>query len=173
MIHAAGIPEHGVKFWAQAEGLLRRGAPVTIEAGDAGRVGLIAGLVPRRSPIVRRRMERLARREAKPIEEFIARKRVQCHEIRDEEILMRFGELGNYPWSRVRRAVGFEHKLIDETGRPLNAWARRLLAKGEKVHARARRDHLECNKIRAHFQKNAGNSGTSPTISTADVSGAS
>jgi len=43
--------------------------------------------------------------------------------------------------------MSHEYGLTDDTG-PVNAWARRLIAKGKKVHARARRAHLEDLKLK-------------------------
>ncbi|MFY9530360.1 MAG: hypothetical protein WAR24_15730, partial [Candidatus Acidiferrales bacterium] len=58
-------------------------------------------------------------------------------------------EAAVHPWRTVLAWVGLEqHYLIDDTGRPLSARAGRLIAKGRKLHKKARRDHLEDEKRR-------------------------
>jgi hypothetical protein len=69
----------------------------------------------------------------------------EIHIISDDEILLGFEnqEIVVKPWQIALRMVGVEYGLTDETGRPVNAWARGILASGKKIHRRARREELK------------------------------
>jgi hypothetical protein len=62
-------------------------------------------------------------------------------------------------WQGAVIAVGLEKGMVDETGRALTDWSRRLLDKGKRRHARARRDHLQYMKayenLRMHLRVDA------------------
>jgi hypothetical protein len=155
MVHAATRTGHGLKFFAQMERLLQRGVLATIQTGDAGGVSSYADLVPRRFRLLRQRMERLEKQRVKPIERLIARSKAPARLITGDQIAKEFGELeiAELTWKKALRVVGLEYHLTDDTGRPLNAWARRWVAKGKNVHARARRDHLDYQKKWAAYEK--------------------
>ena len=74
MVHAAIPSNHDLKFCAQLERLLRLGAPYIVEAWDCSNVEMSTArframgrfslqyLIPRRFPLLRRRMQRLDNR---------------------------------------------------------------------------------------------------------------
>lgn len=155
MAHAAaekGEHGHGIHFFAQVEKLLRQGAPITVNIAEGGMVDVLANLVPKRFPLLKRRMDRIESRRAKQINDMVKAKNLPTYDVTEEQILERFRDVdggASLPWLSAIRAVGLEFALTDETGRPLTAFARRIIAKGHKVHARARRDYLEDQRLMA------------------------
>lgn len=152
MAHAATPRRgHGLVFFREMERLLRRGAPVVIETGDAGGVRFYGAVVPRRFPLLRAKMEHLEQRRAAPIEKSARHTHVE--QITNEQIVKEFGEpeIAELHCKKAEVVVGLEYGLTDDTGRALNPWARRIIAKGKKVHARARRDHLQGEKIKKYW----------------------
>ncbi len=60
--------------------------------------------------------------------------------ITDEDVLRRFEDAASeLTWEQALLFVGLENGLVDEDGRPVNQWVRRLVARGRKAHSRARR----------------------------------
>ena len=155
MAHAATRKGHGLKFFGEMERLLRRGALAAIETGDAGGgVSIYDDLVPRRFPLLRKRMQRLERRRQKKLDRYVAKKGLTSTYISNEQLASEFGEvdLGAFTWKNALLAVGLQYGLVDDTGRPVSAWARRVVAKGKKVHRSARRWHLEEERLRRKFE---------------------
>lgn len=74
-------------------------------------------------------------------------------QITNEQIVKEFGEpeIAELQRKKAEVVVGLEYGLTDDTRRALNPWARRIIAKGKKVHARARRDHLQGEKIKKYW----------------------
>src|SRR6516225_9519030 len=105
MVHAATRTGHGVKFFAQIERLMRRGALITIETGDAGGVKFYGGLVPRRFPLLRKKMERLERLRVNAIKRITAKKKVHVTVISDDELAAGFKdvEIAELPWKTALR----------------------------------------------------------------------
>lgn len=145
MAHAGSRdPRHGVRFFAEMERLLRLGAPIKVDSPEAGRARIFAEIVPARFPLLRAKMERVEKKRQRDV-------LAQAHglpftDITDEMIVARFEDALALKWKNALVAVGLEYGLVDETGRPLTAHAKRLIAKGRKVHGQARRDHLEAER---------------------------
>jgi len=150
MAHAAAlIPGHGIQFFAQVERLLRDGAPITVTDGCHGAVRIMANLVPVRFPLLKRKVDRLEARRAKPFVELIKAKRVPVHDVTEEEILERFCDIdagAAMTWKNACVVIGIEYALTDDRGRPLTAFARRVIAKARSKHYRARRGFQEDQK---------------------------
>lgn len=155
MGHAAaekGEHGHGIHFFAEVEKLLRQGAPITVNTPEGGQVEVLANLVPKRFSFLKRKMDRIEARRAKCINDMVKAKGISTRDVTEEEIVERFRDVdggASLPWLAAVRAVGLEFALTDETGRPLTAFSRRMIAKGRKVHARARRDYLEDQRLMA------------------------
>jgi hypothetical protein len=150
MVHAATRSGHDIKFFAQMERLLSRRALVTIETGDAGGVRFYSEVVPHRFPLLRKKMQKLEARRISKIERYAAKKTLGTEfSSGDDDIVSNFqdAEIAAFPWTRALRAMGTEYGLTDETGRPINAWARRIIAKAKPVHRKAHRNHLEHQKL--------------------------
>jgi hypothetical protein len=162
MAHAAAPGRgHGIEFFAEMERLLRRGAMVTIETGDVGGVRILDDIVPRRFPLLRWKVQRLEARRANAISLLAAQKKLPTETITDERIVNAFGdaEITDRTWKAALLKLGVEYGLTDESGRPKNQWARRIVAKAEKVHRNARRTRLEDKRFWAELQ-----AGTTTTI---------
>ena len=155
MAHAAaerGIHGHGIHFFAQVEKLLRQGAPITVDTAEGGVVRVQANLVPKRFPLLKRRMDRIEARRAKRINDMLKATNWPTYDVTEEQILARFGSVdggASVPWLTAVRCVGMEFALTDETGRPLTPFARRIIAKARKIHRAARRDYLEDQRLSA------------------------
>jgi hypothetical protein len=95
--------------------------------------------------LLKRKMGRIAAKQRKPVERFIKAKKLKVRDISDEEIIREFEyRAPESTWKEALWAIGFkEHHLTDETCRPLNARFKRLLARAQKAHSRARRRHLQ------------------------------
>jgi len=154
MAHVAadlrGSRGHDIPFFGELERLLRRGAPISISSPEAGLADAsLSDLVPRRFRLLRQRMERAGARKGKQIERHAAENNLTIRDISDEEMLRTFGDAAvEGTWKEVVRVLGIEYGLIDEAGRPLTPFARGLLARARKVHARARRDYLKYERLR-------------------------
>jgi SprT-like family len=136
MAHAATAGTgHGLEYFAQMERLLRRGAVATIETGDAGGVRILDDIVPSRFPLLRKRVQRLEVRRANKINRLVAEKKLPTETIADDRIINDFanGEIAELPWKHALVVVSDQYGLTDETGRPKNEWARRIVAKAKKV----------------------------------------
>lgn len=59
----------------------------------------------------------------------------------EEHLVSKFEWLSEVPWKDALKLVDREEGLLLK-GRPINPWIRRVIVKGEKVHARARREYL-------------------------------
>jgi hypothetical protein len=143
--HRNGSRGHDAKFLEQLEQLLRKKAPISIADPEAGGARVQSELVPARFPLLKRKMDRIAAKQRKPLERFIKANRLTPHDISDEEIIRDFEyHAWESTWKEALSALGFgEYHLTDETGRPLNARFQRLLARAQKAHSRARRRHLQ------------------------------
>jgi hypothetical protein len=125
---------HGYKFLAQMEHLLRARAPVSFGNPEMPDVGFVALAVPRRFPLCRAAAQRLQKRNERAIP-----KNLPDHVITDEEILSNFEDAAcdGLSWNQAKMAVGQEQGLLDVEGRPVNARARRLLARARPSFRRA------------------------------------
>lgn len=129
---------HGVPFFGQVERLLQKGAPITIHAdgGDAGLTKMWANLVPARFRLLKKKIDRQEAQRVRKIEAL----NLPVHHVTEAEIVSDFADAAlELPWEKARFKVGLAYGLIDDTGRPLNAYARRVIAKGRRAHAQARR----------------------------------
>jgi hypothetical protein len=152
MAHAAARGGgHGEKFFAQLDRLMRSGAPVTVDFPEAGAARILKDIVPRRFPVLRAKIDRVENRRQRDV---LSRSRgLPIIAITDDMIVERFADAAStFPWKQALVAVGLENGLTDETGRPVNAWARRIVSRARGVHRRARRDHLEYQKRWAFVQ---------------------
>jgi hypothetical protein len=146
MCHAANPQSrgHDVKFFAQFEKLLERGAPVGVGAPEAGGVMIFEGVVPSRFPLLKRKMDRAEARRRKPIDDLIRAKDLTVIEISEEDILHEFKESAwELTWRQARIVIGLQNGLVDETGRPLNRRAASILKRAEHAHRRERRRYLD------------------------------
>jgi predicted SprT family Zn-dependent metalloprotease len=157
--HRKGSRGHDAKFFEQLEQLLRKKAPISIADPEAGKARVQSELMPARFPLLKRKMDRIAVKQRKPLERFIKANRLTPHDISDEEIIRDFEyQAWESTWKEALSALGFiKYHLTDETGRPLNARCRRLLAKAQKAHSRARRRYLqeemEAEEVRRFLSK--------------------
>jgi hypothetical protein len=141
MAHAAasirGSRGHDLKFFAQLEKLLQLNAPIAIDTPEAGSVRILANLVPRRFPLLKRKIDNAEARRSKPLEKLIAEQDLRVRLITDEDILLEFEDAAmELPWKKAVIAVGLENGLVDETGRPLTRRSRSLLDKARRRYAR-------------------------------------
>lgn len=143
--HRNGSRGHDAKFFEQLEQLLRKKAPISIADPEAGTARVQSELAPAQCPLLKRKMERIAAKQRKPVERFIKAKKLKVRDISDEEIIREFEYLAfESTWKEALAAIGFkEYHLTDETGHPLNTRIERLLARAQKAHSRARRRHLQ------------------------------
>lgn len=151
MAHAAadirGSQGHDLKFFAEIEKLLRMRAPVAVETAEAGDVHILANLVPFRFPLLKRKIDKLEARRRSALEKLISERDVPTTLITDNDILDEFEDAAmELTWKQAVRVVGIENGLIDETGRPLDGRARRLLNQAKPRHARVRRNFLEMKR---------------------------
>ncbi len=145
MAHAASRePGHGVGFFAQMERLIKLGAPISVRSPEAGSAHILANIVPPRFPRLRAKMNRAENRRERDV--MTQTRGLPVITITDDMIVTSFEDAMLLKWKTALLAVGLENGLVDDTGRPLTAWARRLVTKGRRVHRRARRDHLESEK---------------------------
>jgi hypothetical protein len=153
MAHAASKEHgHGVKFFAQMERLMKKGAPVTVGSPEAGRVTILGDVVPRRFPLLRARMERAENRRALSVWKTAREDRIKINAITDDMIVRWFEDAAlELPWKRALVLVGCENGLTDELGRPLNAWARNIVRRAKRVHRQARRGYLQSKKLESAF----------------------
>jgi len=156
MAHAAadirGSRGHDSRFFAEVEKLLYLGAPIAIDIPEAGGVRMLANLVPSRFPLLKRKIDRLEARRSSAIEKLIVERNLQARLITDDDILGDFEEAAmELTWRKAVIAVGLENGLVDETGRPLTRWSRRVLDKAKSRHARARRNYLQLRKAHRDF----------------------
>jgi hypothetical protein len=141
MAHAASRSGHTVPFFAQLERLLKRCAPVKLNAAEVGRAEILADVVPKRFPLLRARIQRAENRHTSKVLAWIeAHPDVPVDNITTDRVLREFegAEAGAVTWKRALIAIGLQYGLTDESGRPVNGWAKRIVSKGRKVHSRAR-----------------------------------
>jgi hypothetical protein len=151
MAHAASPwAGHTVPFFAQMERLIKRGAPVTISFAEAGAAKAYGELVPKRFRLLRAKMQRVEAKRGREVAAWQeAHPKIATEYVEDEHIVMRFTDAAScLTWNKALVSVGLENGMTDESGRPLNAWARRVIAKGRAAHGRARRDYLGYEKRR-------------------------
>jgi hypothetical protein len=153
MCHAAAPrPEnhgyHGYAFWKQVEMLLRKRAPITIKNAEAPRISLLGGSIPARFPLSRKLVERLERRRQRLVLRMLEGT-TSGIVISHRNIIEEFGgaEAAESPWQRARLLLGHEYGLLDVGGNPKNKWATRIIERGRKVHAKARREYLFDEKL--------------------------
>jgi hypothetical protein len=145
MAHAATKSRgHDIRFFAQVEKLLQRGAPIGVGAPEAGRAQILKDIVPARFPLLKRRMERAEAQRSRELERWVERKKIPSEELTDDGIIREFEDAASdgLSWKKALLAIGPMYGLTDESGRPTHRLARCLLATARKAHARARRDTL-------------------------------
>ena len=79
---------------------------------------------------------------------------MRVEHITDDRIVQDFGdyEAAGLPWKKALVVLGLEYGLTDEAGRPVSAWARRIVRRGRRAHRQARRDHLQYTKRELLFR---------------------
>lgn len=135
---------HGYKFWAEVEGLLKKGAPIDVTNSEAPGLRILAGAVPKRFPLARLAVERIERARVKELEKQTFD---DVEEITDAVIVERFEEAAMVlhkkelaeSWRTARWTVGLEYGLLDVGGKPRNAWAARVIAEGKRAFMAKRR----------------------------------
>src|SRR6516165_10439346 len=152
MCHAAaqerGSRGHDLKFFAQVERLLEKGAPITVNDPEAGGVHILRGLVPSRFPLLKSKIERLERRRTRPLEKSFASRPDLVRNVSNDAIIQEFEDAASeLSWRRALIRVGLQYGLTDETERPLNSRASGILARARKIHARARQNYLQLRKF--------------------------
>ena len=158
MAHAAadihGSRGHDAKFFAEIERLLQKKAPVDIETAEAGGVSIFADLIPSRFPLLKGRIDKLEARRSGAIEKLLGNRDLPSTVVTDDNILDEFEDAAiELTWKQAVRAVGLENGLVDETGRPLNRRAWRLLSQAKRRHARARRNYLEMRRAELEIER--------------------
>ena len=89
-------------------------------------------------------MKLIEKRRASQLLRYTREKKLKTHTMTDDMIVMEFGDAAmEVTWKRALVFIGLQYGLTDESGRPLNAWARRVIRAGQRAYRRARRDHLE------------------------------
>jgi len=159
MAHAASPKSrgHDVKFFAQLEKLLSRGAPIGVGKPEAGSVRIMADIVPARFPLLKRRIERAETRRQKAVEDYGLAKNVPAIEITDAAIVREFEDAASFfAWKEAVTNVGRRNGLVDETGRAVSRWAAGLLKQGKVVHTRGRREYLLDCRLRTVFGGHCG-----------------
>lgn len=153
--HRNGSRGHDAKFFEELEHLLRKKAPISIADPEAGKARVQSDLVPARFSLLKRKMDRIAAKQRKPLERFIKGNRLTTYEISDDEIIREFEDHAwESTWNEALSAFGFmKYHLTDETGRPLSPRFQRLLARAQKVHSRARRRHLQEKREAGEMQR--------------------
>ena len=136
---------HGVRFFAQMERLIGRGAPVTVGGSEAGHARILANVIPKRFPLLRAKVERIESRRQRELIKVAHEKGIKAYTITDDMIVRDFedAQACSLPWRTALICIGLEHGLTDDTGRPVNAWARRVVRRGKVAHRRARRAQLQ------------------------------
>jgi SprT-like family protein len=162
MAHAAaslrGSRGHDLKFFAQLEKLLHLRAPIAIDTPEAGGVRIFANVVPSRFPLLKRKIDRAEIRRSRPIERFIAEHKLSPRVITEGYVLNQFEDAAlELTWKKAVLVVGLEHGMVDETGRPLTRWSRRVLHKAKSRYDRARRNFLQERKLIRDFENRYGN----------------
>jgi hypothetical protein len=79
----------GYKFWAEVEGLLKKGAPVDVTNSEAPGLRILAGAVPKRFPLAPLAVERIERARVKELDKQTFD---DIEEITDSVIVQRFEE---------------------------------------------------------------------------------
>jgi hypothetical protein len=106
--HRNGSRGHDAKFFEQLEQLLRKKAPISIADPEAGKARVQSELVPAQFPLLKRKMDRIAAKQRKPLERFIKANRLTPHDISDEEIIRDFEyQAWESTWKEALSALGF------------------------------------------------------------------
>ena len=123
-----------------------------VDAAEAGKVTILNDVIPKRFPLLRAKMQRAESRRARRLLKYTREKKLEFHTMTDDMIVMEFGDAAmEMTWKRALVFFGRQYGLTDESGRPLNAWARRVIREGRKAYQRARRDHLEYERRWHHL----------------------
>jgi hypothetical protein len=127
---------HGTAFFAQMERLLKAGAPITINNPEAGAAHILKDIVPARFPLLKRKMDRVEALRQKSVEHTARIKKLSTIPISDEDIIHKFEDAAlELTWKPALLHIGLENGLVDEEARPVNQWARRLVARARKSTA--------------------------------------
>jgi hypothetical protein len=149
MCHATSRGGHSLEFFREVERLLKRRAPVSVYCGEAGRAKILNGIIPKQFPLLRKKMERIEKQRVRELEaHFKSHPPDGKQVITNDDIVAEFEdeERVAVTWKQARFAVGLQYGLTDEAGRPVDGWAKRLLERGRRAHAAARRYHLQWKK---------------------------
>jgi hypothetical protein len=121
MAHAASRSGHTVPFFAQLERLLKRRAPVKVDAAEAGQAEILADIVPKRFPLLRAKMQRAENRRARDVLKYMREEKLKGHTVTDDMIVTRFQDAAlELTWKQALIAIGLQYGLTDESGRPVN-----------------------------------------------------
>jgi hypothetical protein len=148
MAHAASRSGHTARFFAELERLLRRGAPVKVDAAEAGHAKIFRDIVPKRFPLVRAKMQRAENRRQRRILKLTREKKLKTYTMTNDMIVAEFKDAATeLTWKQALLCIGLQYGLTDEGGRAVDAWARRLVHRGRKAHLGARREHLQYERF--------------------------
>lgn len=180
MCHAAdrsgGRVAHGYGFFRELEMLLRKGSPIRLGCPEMPGVRFWELAVPKKFPLCRKAAERMGLAREREMEREITKGQT-AHEVTDEEIIGRFDDAAveGLTWKEALWAVGHENGLLDVGGRPIDAWARRLVRRGRARHGATRRMLLEGERMREAMlrARDSGRQGTAGAGSALEGSGAS
>jgi len=158
MAHAAadtkGSRGHDLIFFAELEKLLRMGSDIAIDTPEAGKVRILANLVPSRFPLLKRKIDRAEARRCFALKQFVAKHKLPMRSIAENDILCEFEDVAmELTWKQAVRVVGVENGIVDETGRPLTSRSKRLLERAKRRFTQARRDSLENTQYLQEFSK--------------------
>jgi hypothetical protein len=92
MAHAASRSGHTVPFFAQLERLLKRGAPVKVDASEAGNVTILNDVIPKRFPLLRAKMQRAEKQRASQVLRYTQEKKLKTYTVTDDMIAMKFAD---------------------------------------------------------------------------------
>lgn len=146
MAHAAagsGSTSHGSHFWEQIEHLLQKGAPISVGSSETGGLSLVRGVVPATFPLARQALNRAQKIEERKIRQWAKSGEFDGEDVIDQNyVVERFEEAATTQSidspETAALVVGAELGLTDIDGKPLDAWAERVLAKGKKAFSRQR-----------------------------------
>jgi hypothetical protein len=150
MAHAASRTSkgHDLKFFAQLEKLLRKGARISIANPEAGRVISLADVVPRRFPLLRRKMQVAESHRVSQMLAVMRNTNAAVIEVTGADIVRQFEDAAlEVTWKGGLAAIGLENGLVDETGRPVNRWAAQIIRRSRKAYMRSRRVYLNAKRI--------------------------
>ncbi|OFW06335.1 MAG: hypothetical protein A3G20_03480 [Acidobacteria bacterium RIFCSPLOWO2_12_FULL_59_11] len=145
------INAHGPAFFAQLEMLLKRGAPISVGAGEAPLHRILKGAVPHRFPLCRKAIERLETRRRKALGK---KPGTSIQELTPDMIIGEFEDAAmETTWKIALLVLGGEHGLIDISENATSPWAASVLKKAHAAFRRMRRFYLLDKKTKRTWER--------------------